>query len=237
MKNYLFDIDGTLTPARLPIDREFRKYFGGWIKKQQKRGDKVFFVTGSDRDKTVEQLGLQLIRVVDGCYQNCGNELYVRSQRAKWSVWKMSEALESRLNEFIEGSEWYGTADINIQVRVGMVNVSTIGRGCTREERAEYYKWDKENKERLNLAETITGEFPDLDVTLGGEISVDIYPKGRDKSQVLKDMKGKTIFFGDRCYPDGNDHAIAMSCDEYYHVADWTQTRDILAVMNKIEEL
>ena len=46
--NYIFDIDGTLTPSRLPIDPEFEKFFLEWMKDK-----KVYFVTGSDKDKTI----------------------------------------------------------------------------------------------------------------------------------------------------------------------------------------
>lgn len=50
--NFLFDIDGTLTPARDSMDKEFDKMFGQWVYKQQNKSNKVFFVTGSDRQKT-----------------------------------------------------------------------------------------------------------------------------------------------------------------------------------------
>ena len=46
--NYIFDIDGTLTPSRLKIDPEFEQFFLEWMKDK-----KVYFVTGSDKDKTI----------------------------------------------------------------------------------------------------------------------------------------------------------------------------------------
>ena len=67
--NFLFDVDGTLTTPRESITPEFKKFFGRWVGVQQGNGHKVFFVTGSDRDKTVEQVGLPLWRFVDGSYQ------------------------------------------------------------------------------------------------------------------------------------------------------------------------
>ena len=73
MINYLFDIDGTLTLPRQPMQKDFKKFFAGWVAAKRKTKDKVFFVTGSDRGKTVEQVGLALWRFVDGSYQNFGN--------------------------------------------------------------------------------------------------------------------------------------------------------------------
>ena len=50
--NYLFDVDGTLTPSRGVIDSEFKKWFINFASVKS-----VILVTGSDRDKTLEQLG------------------------------------------------------------------------------------------------------------------------------------------------------------------------------------
>ena len=30
---FIFDVDGTLTPSRLPMTKEFQKFFKQWIKK------------------------------------------------------------------------------------------------------------------------------------------------------------------------------------------------------------
>ena len=91
--NFLFDVDGTLTPARKPMIDEFRRFFGHWVVKQQTNSNKVFLVTGSDKDKTIEQVGLPLWRLVDGSYQCSGNQLYKRGRLVKESNWLMSAEL------------------------------------------------------------------------------------------------------------------------------------------------
>ena len=54
--------------------------------------------------------------------------------------------------------------------------------------------------------------FPDIEATVGGQISIDIYPKGKDKSQILKDLNyNRYVFFGDKQQPGGNDHSLAMA--------------------------
>lgn len=40
---YMFDMDGTLTPARKPMEEDFAKCFLPWLQK-----NKAFIVTGSD---------------------------------------------------------------------------------------------------------------------------------------------------------------------------------------------
>ena len=49
--NYVFDVDGTLTPSRLVIDSEFEEFFINWIKDKN-----VYLLTGSDHENTIEQL-------------------------------------------------------------------------------------------------------------------------------------------------------------------------------------
>ena len=228
MINFLFDIDGTLTPPRQKIPRDLRDSFGCWIVAQQDRGNKVFFVTGSDRDKTVEQVGLPLWRAVDGSYQCCGNQLYKRGSLIKESRWRMSVRLHLDLMIIIEKSTWFGSAKKNIEQRVGMVNVTTIGRAATKKQRAAYYEWDKVAGERKKIVETLSRRHPRLECSIGGEISVDIYPKGKNKSQILDDIAGRTVFFGDKCDKDGNDYHISHKSGLYYHVKDWQETKKIL---------
>jgi len=231
--NYLFDVDGTLTNHRQKIDDDFRKMFGCWAQEQNNVGNRVFLVTGSDKKKTIQQIGVALWRSVNGCYQNCGNQLYCGGRLIKQSSWQMGVELRLLIATIIEKSLWYGVADTNINERVGMVNISTIGRGCTTEQRKEYYNWDKHSLERESIASTIRLAFPELDAAIGGQISIDIYPKGRDKAQVLDDMEGETIFFGDTCEIGGNDYPIAKKADFYYNVASPEETRHLLETVGK----
>lgn len=228
MINYLFDVDGTLTYARQPMASDFRDFFVSWIDKQRSLGNKVFLVTGSDSKKTVDQIGQPLWRYVDGSFQNCGNQYYEKG-KLKWqSNWQMSADLHFDILESIEASQWYGTADFNIEERVGMVNISTLGRNATTQQRREYFVWDEVNKEREHISKTLSCRHSDLEFAIGGEISIDIYPKGGDKSQALNHMDGATWFFGDRCEEGGNDHAIAMKSDRYCAVKSPDFTLNIL---------
>ena len=47
MTQFLFDVDGTLTNPREPVNPDFSKYFGEWVARSQDKGDEVFLVTGS----------------------------------------------------------------------------------------------------------------------------------------------------------------------------------------------
>ena len=53
---YIFDVDGTLTPSRQVIDPSFEAFMIKFCCKHD-----VYLVTGSDRQKTVDQLGLDTV--------------------------------------------------------------------------------------------------------------------------------------------------------------------------------
>ena len=67
-----------------------------------------------------------------------------------------------------------------IEYRTGMLNVSPIGRNCSREERNEYEKYDLEHKVREKFVAKLREEFADygLNYSIGGQISFDVFPIG-----------------------------------------------------------
>ena len=228
--NFLFDVDGTLTPSRERMDNKFRCFFGNWITKARNRGNRVFIVTGSDKSKTIQQVGVALWRHIskDGCYQCSGNVFHKNNRVVRSSNWSMDDDLRSDVESLLKDSPWYGTATNNIEERTGAVNISTVGRDCTTEQRKTYYEWDNDNKERDRIASVLSIKYPHIHFLAGGEISIDIYPSGCDKSQVLSDMSGRNIFFGDKCIKPGNDYTIAIMSDIYYDVNGWEETYNIL---------
>ena len=72
MVNYLFDVDGTLTPSRGVMDNEFKEWFLNFC-----RDSNVSLVTGSDKLKTVEQIGENLYNACARVYNCSGKSLNV----------------------------------------------------------------------------------------------------------------------------------------------------------------
>ncbi len=61
--NFVFDVDGTLTPSRGKIDLEFGKWFLEFC-----NDNPVYLVTGSDKPKTAEQVGEQIYNAAVSVY-------------------------------------------------------------------------------------------------------------------------------------------------------------------------
>ena len=87
---------------------------------------------------------------------------------------------------------------------------------------------------RLSIAVTIFAqpeEFGNIDVSIGGEISIDIYPKGKDKSQAVNTIRQlhglPIVFMGDKMGPNGNDYPAARAlkgADTACQVENWQMT-------------
>ncbi len=224
--NYIFDVDGTLTPSRLKMDVEFEKFFREWNKDKN-----VYLLTGSDHEKTIEQVGVDIWREVTESHQCGGNVVYRKGDLVEKSNWTPSKSLLDTCQNLIDISKYPVKAGNHIETRVGLLNISVVGRDCTQEQRLEYNEWDNEHHEREFICKSITTMFPELEATAGGQISVDIHEYGKNKSQIRKKLQGTIHFFGDKTMEGGNDYPIANVLEEpdkVFQVDDWEHTYRLL---------
>ena len=110
-----------------------------------------------------------------------------------------------------------------IEHRNGMINICPVGRSCTQEERDEFFEYDNEHKVREYMVNKLKQSCKNLNLSfsIGGQISIDIFPKGWDKTYALQFVKNydRILFFGDKTEPGGNDYEIFKSpLTESYHV-------------------
>ena len=227
---YIFDVDGTLTPSRNPMDKDFKDFFKKFLKKKR-----VWLISGSDKDKTIEQVGKDVWTNVERVYQSSGNQLWVKGELKYQYEFKTEDYLKELLKIFLDKSEYPHRYGNHIEERPGALNFSVVGRDCTQEQREHYAKWDDKHQERKDFAWEIKERYPWLDAVVGGEISIDIYEKFKDKGQIVKDIRGKFEFFGDRLYPGGNDFAVQQEIVSQkrkgcktHPVKTWRDTEELL---------
>ena len=60
---YMFDVDGTLTPAKSKIVKQFQKEFTSWM-----IGKEVYIVSGGSFPRLIDQLGLEIIESTSGVF-------------------------------------------------------------------------------------------------------------------------------------------------------------------------
>lgn len=224
---FVFDVDGTLTDSRKAIDSEFLTYMMEFNKDND-----VYLVTGSDRPKTFEQLGPLFYESVKGVWQSNGNEYWERGKRISKNDMDIDYEFKNYLTQIVNQSRYPIKTGNHIEKRTGMINFSIVGRDCTEDQRKQYYEWDKVNAERANITKKINHEYPKMHASVGGEISIDIIPRGNNKSQVANILGEKyefIHFFGDRMEYGGNDYPLALTIDLSkmgwnYPVESWQET-------------
>ena len=232
MNKFIFDIDGTLTPSRQKIDPEFKTFMIFFAIKNP-----VYLVTGSDRQKTLEQIGAGLYDSCKRVYNCSGSDVYEADKNVYRDIWELPKQVERFLEDELAYSCFPIRTGVHIERRPGQVNFSILGRGKDPSVgREEYIKWDTERLEREDILDRLKNAFPDLAITLGGQTGIDIGPKGSDKSQILRDFTkdDELHFFGDKMNEGGNDYSLAMAIatnmmGEAYNVEDYKETWKLLS--------
>lgn len=207
MSILLFDMDGVLTAPRQCMTADFAETFLKVVNEHRS-----YIVTGSDYRKVREQIPLCILARLVGVFACAGNELWERGNLIDKRDHDFSSELLKSVAEWIASSRYPLRIGPHVEARTGMINVSVIGRNAWVEERQAYARHDKESGERQALVDLIAERFPEYEATCGGEISVDITPKGWNKSRVAERLPaGDVHFVADKVQPGGNDWPLAQA--------------------------
>merc|ERR1711991_532451 len=193
----LFDVDGTLSPARLTATDEMKA-----LLKELREKIYIGVVGGSDLPKQQEQLGANALQMFDSSsvVEYLGEERYKK--------------LTNFILHYIADLDLPIKRGTFIELRTGLINVSPIGRNCSREERMAYEKFDIEHNVRKNFVAVLEKEFADYKMrfSIGGQISFDVFPLGWDKTYCLQHVEAEKFeeihFFGDKTLEGQNDYEI-----------------------------
>lgn len=249
----LFDVDGTLTDPRKFIKKNMLEE----IKKLKSINDlDIAIVGGSNLDKQKEQLGDKNLELFDYIFSenglvslinNNGNltNFHSNSFQDYLGIKNYEYLINSCFEKLIELKPPVKTGTF-IESRTGMINVSPVGRNCSQKQREQFFEIDKTNKYRedlikflkdkwINLQNNSEREVPNLSFSIGGQISVDIFPEGWDKTyclQFIKDKYDRILFFGDKTSEGGNDYEIFSNpLTEAYTVES---PEDTIKVLNEL---
>lgn len=217
----LFDMDGTLTRPRNRITEDMEKFMNTLKGKAA-----IGIISGSDYDKLEEQMfpkknfGVKLYEKYDYIFAENGLMSFINGEL------QPSESITSylgdeKLQTFINFCFSYMSNLVLpckrgnfIELRSGMINICPVGRTCTQAERDEFAAFDAIHDVRKKFVEALNEKFGSddygLSIAIGGQISIDIFPRNWDKSYCLKFLKGfdKIYFFGDKTFPGGNDYEL-----------------------------
>tara|TARA_B100000131_G_C18082379_1_gene598734 strand:+ start:317 stop:1147 length:831 start_codon:yes stop_codon:yes gene_type:complete len=229
----LFDMDGTLTPARKTID----VCMVALLQDLCTVGHLVCVVSGSPLQYIEQQLLIDKIQWPKNlvlmpcngtqvCMQNESSNAYDEIYKVTMSdhLAASSSLLEPHralVHNILELQLYamrrynFSTTGNFVSDRKSMINWSMIGRDASHEVRDAFAIEDFEKGIRKHLRECLRVRLDDsdlheIDLTLGGSTSIDIFPKGWDKTYALNHLNPDLIpwFWGDKCQQGGNDHTL-----------------------------
>lgn len=214
MKNLLlFDVDNTLTISRGSITPDMAEC----LRECSKRYD-LGCVSGSDLVKMREQLG-STINFVNWKFTENGLVTYFESQPTPYSSMSFIEHIGEQKYQKLINTILFLLSELVlpikrgtfIELRTGLLNICPIGRSCSQKEREDFFEYDKTHNVRKNLCSVLSAEFPELKFSIGGQISIDVFPKDWNKTyclQFITNQYDKIYFFGDNIKEGGNDYEI-----------------------------
>ena len=256
MKNVvLFDMDGTITPARQPLEDKMLKALSDLLTVSE-----VGIVTGSGFEYVMQQCGSFFNSERDFSQLTLlpcnGTQKYVHREGA-WiqeSTLNMREHLGEdsfRKLMFLLSERTYITHLTNttakmplvghfISYRESLINWCPIGRLASNEDRQRFIEIDQERQireanmrvlKRSSVAEKVR-------FSMGGNTSIDVYPVGWDKTYALNHYPNYDHWFvGDRCtMPTGNDKPLYDKIKEVKpnQAFEVKTTDDTIRIINNI---
>lgn len=223
----LFDVDGTLTESRKFVKQNIID-----IIKKLKTIENTYIgiVGGSNFEKQIEQLGENTLNLFDYVFSENGLVAFENKNN------KLELFHSNSITKYLGNINFNKLIDIClvelskincpvktgtfIETRTGMINISPVGRSCNQIQRDDFDKLDKKKKYRINLVKNISNKWDqyrkenndvsELSFSIGGQISVDVFPKGWDKTYCLQFLNSyeRILFFGDKTIEGGNDFEI-----------------------------
>lgn len=215
-----FDIDGTLTRSKLPIDREMAEFLCRLMDKYM-----VAIISGADfkqfRWQILDHLSCLSDQVknlyllpVDGtvfCRYDNGWQCRSDDPLSPREKKQIKTAFENifEISGLDKPERIYGEL---IEDRGAQLNFSALGQDApiTLKE-----KWDSDNKKREKMIRGLQNILPDFSMRVGGTTSIEITKTGIDKAYGLARVmkytgisKEGVLYLGDKLFKGGNDEPV-----------------------------
>ncbi len=217
----LFDVDGTLTPPRNPL----KPHVADFLMERLRPVATLGLVSGSDLPKLSEQMGgrdttdkFDYVFSENGLVAHAGKELIGKQSISEFLGEEKVQRLINFALKYMSDVKLPAKRGNFVEFRDGLINLCPVGRSCSQQQREEFAALDKKEGIRTKFREALYKEFSegDLVFSIGGQISIDVFPAGWDKRYCLRYVEDKGFerihFFGDKTAEGGNDHEIF--CDD-----------------------
>lgn len=214
MIKYIFDVDGVLCDTGQPIDKEFEDYFEWWATDKE-----YYLITGSHREKTIDQIGSEIVDKQHIGFHCLGNAIYLPGDNEVLiNDFEFTEGEMEHFYNFWTRSKYDQKPEFKtvLEKRQGSYNFSLATRSGDTKLRSHYMQHDELYKERDNFIIQLNDTFPRLEAYKGGSVSVDICLRGANKGQIIQiidDNEADIIFFCDQYDEYGIDTPLVKMID------------------------
>lgn len=243
---FIFDVDGTLTISKTPMDPSMAGVFLKLLDKH-----KAAAISGTGLEMFKKDLIEPLTAAAKGkgnfenffLFPTCGAAFY-RFKNGSWQLIyehvltddekkKIFDAFERVFHalNYKHPKKIYGSAPI--QDRRTQVAFSPLGQSAPVGEKEAWAKAN--NPLRLKMRELLEAQLREFDVRVGGMTTIDISRKGIDKGYGIKQMelhlgirKEDMLYFGDLLMPGGNDYPVKQLGVECIAVTSPEDTKKII---------
>lgn len=217
----LFDVDGTIADSGQKIHRFIRNIL---VVLSKSKEYELGIVGGGTLDKILYQVDSVPFQYI---FSECGSIFHSRKENEYELQYQnvfMDHPCFSKTYLLVKKSLEYISSILTttsghfVDVRQGLVYISLIGLQATQSQREDFRILDMEHQYRQQLLFYLQdiskneGLENILQISLGGNTGIAIYPREWNKTQVLKhipiDTYDKIYYFGDKYEKDGNDYDL-----------------------------
>ena len=231
IKLVAFDLDGTLTQHKTPLDDTNRA-----VLEQLSKHYKLVMVGAGNAMRIFNQLGGFPMDVMG----NYGMQLGLYNPETKTldlvrndCVPCDRESVDKRITELRERFGFTEYAGENVEFHdSGCVTFPILGTKAKAEDKLAF---DPDRTKRRKIYDIVVETFPEFVVFVGGSSSFDMAPRPRDKFYALSNFckelglsHDEVAYAGDDYGPGGNDESVYKSDIRFYCVDDYTKLGEYL---------
>jgi len=239
-KIVVFDLDGTLTESKQPMDKEMGELLVKLLEKKF-----IAIISGGKYEMFEHQLPVlqpspELIKKLF-FFPTTGSRFY----RFSDNTWKQVYADEMSVEERKKIKDAFEKAykDINyqhppklfgevIEDRGTQITFSALGQQAPLNLKKQ---WRATQDRRPELVKALEKYLPEFEIKIPGVTSIDVTRKGIDKAYGIRQMKDhlgiaidEMVFIGDALYEGGNDHAVVKTGIDTVAVTGPADTKKLL---------
>ena len=231
IKLVAFDLDGTLTQHKTPLDPTNKAILDELSKRY-----KLLMVGAGNAMRIFNQLGGYPIDVMG----NYGLQLGVYNPETKGldivrdlRLGCDRQSVDARVTELRERFGFTEFAGENVEFHdSGCVTFPILGTKARQEDKLAF---DPDRSKRRAIHQQVIDMFPEYVVFVGGSSSFDMAPQPHDKFNALADYcrehgfgLDEVAYAGDDYGPGGNDESVYLSEIRFFPVDDYTKLGEAL---------